>query len=122
MQDYFNAVLFTGGTPNIIVRYLPLNLTGIARQWLNDLPEKSIQNWFDMEDTFKNYFEGTYRQPQTAGDLQRCKQKNDETSGEFLACWLEMKNSCEGIKDETTIPTFIGGLEKGSLLRHTLMR
>jgi hypothetical protein len=33
-----------------------------------------------------------------------------------------MKNSCEGIKDETTILALIGGLEKGSLLRHTLMR
>jgi hypothetical protein len=42
LQDYFNAVQFAGGSPNIAVRYLPLMLSGIARQWINDLVENSI--------------------------------------------------------------------------------
>ena len=33
-----------------------------------------------------------------------------------------MKNSCEGIGDETAILAYINGLERGSLLRHTLTR
>ena len=33
-----------------------------------------------------------------------------------------MKNSCAGIGDETTILAFIGGLNRGTLLRHTLTR
>jgi hypothetical protein len=39
LQDYFNAVQFAGGSPNVAVRYLPLMLSGTARQWINDLAE-----------------------------------------------------------------------------------
>jgi hypothetical protein len=31
-----------------------------------------------------------------------------------------MKNSCEAVNDETTMLAFIAGLNKGTLLRHTL--
>jgi hypothetical protein len=30
-------VQFAGGSPNVAIRYLPLMLSGIARQWINDL-------------------------------------------------------------------------------------
>jgi hypothetical protein len=43
LQDYFNAVQFTGGSPNVAICYLPLMLSGTARQWINDLAENSIQ-------------------------------------------------------------------------------
>jgi hypothetical protein len=29
-------VQFAGGSPNVVVRYLPLMLFGTARQWIND--------------------------------------------------------------------------------------
>jgi hypothetical protein len=45
LQDYFNVVQFAGGSPNVIVRYLSLMLSGTARQWINDLAENSIQTW-----------------------------------------------------------------------------
>jgi hypothetical protein len=32
LQDYFNAVQFVGGSPNVDVRYLPLMLSGMVRQ------------------------------------------------------------------------------------------
>jgi hypothetical protein len=31
LQDYFNAVQFAGGSPNVAVRYLPLMLSDTAR-------------------------------------------------------------------------------------------
>jgi hypothetical protein len=31
LQDYFNAVQFVGGSPNVVVRYLPLMLSGTSR-------------------------------------------------------------------------------------------
>jgi hypothetical protein len=31
LQDYFNAVQFAGGSPNIAARYLPLMLSGTTR-------------------------------------------------------------------------------------------
>ena len=122
LDDFFNVIKFAGGTPNITVQCLPLVLVGTARQWLQDLLEKSINTWFDLRIAFIKKFQGTYRRPHTAGDLQRCTQDHDESSRDFLARWLDMKNSCEGITDETAFLAFIQGLERGTLLRHKLTR
>jgi hypothetical protein len=73
VQDYFNAVQFAGGSPNVVVRYLPLMLSDTARQWINDLEENSIQTWFDMQTAFTENFEGTYKRPHNIGGLQRCR-------------------------------------------------
>jgi hypothetical protein len=122
LQHYFNIVQFAGGSPNIAARYLPLMLSGTARQWINDLAENSIQTWFDMQTAFTKNFEGTYKQPHNIGDLQRCRRADDETSRTFLARWLDMKNSCEGVTDESVILAFIDSLARGQLLRHRLLR
>jgi hypothetical protein len=84
LQDYCNAVQFAGGSLNVVVCYLPLMLSGTARQWINDLAENSIQTWFDMQIAVTENFEGTYKRPHNIGDLQRCQRADDETSQTFL--------------------------------------
>jgi hypothetical protein len=42
IDDYYNAVDFAGGNPNIGCCMLQLYLVGSAQVWLNDLPENSI--------------------------------------------------------------------------------
>jgi hypothetical protein len=96
-------------------------LSGTARQWINELAENSIQTWFDMQTAFTENFEGTYKRPHNIGDLQRCRRANDETSRTFLARWLDIKNSYEGVTDESAILAFINSLERGQLLRHHLL-
>ena len=59
---------------------LQLYLVGPARVWLNDLPENSIFCWFDLKIAFEAHFNGTYKRPHTASDLQACIQKKSETS------------------------------------------
>jgi hypothetical protein len=66
LQDFFSSIEFAGGGPNYVVRYLPLYFIGLARQWLQDLPEKSIHNY--MHTAFTTNFEGTYKRPHTTGD------------------------------------------------------
>jgi hypothetical protein len=122
LQDYFNAVQFAGGFPIVVVRYLPLMLSGTTRQWINDLAENSIQTWFDMQIVFTENFKGTYKRPHNIGDLQRYQRADNETSQTFLARWLDMKNSCEGITNESAILAFIDSLERGQLLRYRLVR
>jgi hypothetical protein len=115
-------VQFAGGSPNIDVRYLPLILSGTAWQWINDLAANSIQTWFNMQTAFTKNFKGTYKRPHNIGDLQRCRRADDETSQTFLARWLDIKNSCEGVTDESAILAFIDSLERGQLFRHHLLR
>jgi hypothetical protein len=97
-------------------------LSGTTRQYTNDLAENSIQTWFGMQVAFTENFKGTYKRPQNIGDLQRCWRATDETSQNFLAWWLDMKNSYKGVTDKSAILVFIDSLERGQLLHHRLLR
>ncbi|KAK1697021.1 hypothetical protein QYE76_013718 [Lolium multiflorum] len=56
IEDYYNAVTFAGGTPNIACRMLQLYLIGPARVWLSDLEENTIFCWLDLKKAFENHF------------------------------------------------------------------
>jgi hypothetical protein len=57
LEDFYGAVTFVRATPNLACRMLQLYLIGPAHQWLADLPERSIHNWFNLSEAFENYFE-----------------------------------------------------------------
>ena len=120
IEDYYNDVTFAGGTPNIACRMLQLYLVGPARIWLSDLEKNSIFCWFDLKNAFEKHFRGTYKRPATTSDLQACIQKKGETSRNFLTRWLACRNECENVDNRTAMHAFIGGLQRGGLLRHKL--
>src|SRR4051812_29733868 len=103
LQDYGNAVEIAGRNPNVVVKYLPLMLTWMALQWIDDLMEKSICNWLDMQEAFTKKFEGTYKCPCTVRNLQRCMQEKDETYWAYLSRWLDMKKSCGRVHGQTAM-------------------
>ena len=65
------------------IKYLPLKLKGPARYWLNSLPENSIGNWEDLEDAFRDNFQGTYVRPSCADDLCHTVQEPGESAREL---------------------------------------
>ena len=65
------------------VKYLPLKLKGPARYWLNSLPENSIGSWEDLEDAFRDNFQGTYVRPLDADDLSHIIQQLGESAREL---------------------------------------
>ena len=70
LQDYFWAYCIAkNGNSLVDVRYLPLMLQNTARSWINELPENSIHNWYDMQSQFFQNFKGTYKTPCIVGDL-----------------------------------------------------
>ncbi|KAK1643003.1 hypothetical protein QYE76_060808 [Lolium multiflorum] len=93
---------------------------GPARILLSDLEKNSIFCWFDLKNAFEKHFRGTYKRPSTTSDLQACIQKKGETSRNFLTRWLATRNECENVDHTTAMHTFIGGLQRGGLLRHKL--
>ncbi|KAK1697656.1 hypothetical protein QYE76_014353 [Lolium multiflorum] len=99
---------------------LQLYLVGPARIWLSDLEKNSIFCWFDLKNAFEKHFRGTYKRPATTSDLQACIQKKGETSRNFLTRWLACRNECENVDNRTAMHAFIGGLQRGGLLRHKL--
>ncbi|KAK1615995.1 hypothetical protein QYE76_021512 [Lolium multiflorum] len=119
IEAYYNVVTFAGGTPNSLP-HAQLYLVGPARIWLSDLEKNSIFCWFDLKNAFEKHFRGTYKRPATTSDLQACIQKKGETSRNFLTRWLACRNECENIDNRTAMHAFIGGLQRGGLLRHKL--
>ena len=99
LSDYALAVQIAGGNGLVAARFLPLMLEGTARSWIENLPEKSIHNWQDMEKVFTQHFQGTYKRPNTYIDLGRCVEKPEETATSFLAMWIQTKASCEDVDD-----------------------
>jgi hypothetical protein len=63
LTDYVSSVHIAGGNRRWAVRYLPHMLEGPARIWLNNLPERSINSWMDLEQAFYSNFSSTYKRP-----------------------------------------------------------
>ena len=74
------------------IKYLPLKLKGRARHWLNSLPENSIGSWEDLEDAFRDNFQGTYVRPPDADDLSHIVQQLGESARKFWTRFLTKKN------------------------------
>ena len=69
IEDFLMEVHIAGGDDLHAIKYLPLKLKGLARHWLNSLPENSIDVWEVLKDEFWANFQGTYVRPPDADDL-----------------------------------------------------
>ena len=73
------------------IKYLPLKLKGLARHWLNILPENSIGSWEDLEDAFRDNFQGTYVRPPDVDDLIHIVQQPGESARKLWTRFLIKK-------------------------------
>ena len=68
IEDFILHIHMARGNDLHSIKYLPLKLKGLARHWLNSLPENSISSWEDLEEAFLDNFQGPYvrhRMPMT---------------------------------------------------------
>jgi hypothetical protein len=63
LLDYGITVDIAGGNKRVVVRYVPLMLTGSAWTWLNNMPTLQINSWYDFQEAFIKNFTGTYKRP-----------------------------------------------------------
>ncbi|KAE8819897.1 Endoglucanase 3 [Hordeum vulgare] len=110
--DYTAAVGIARGNKRVAIRYVPLMLAGSARTWLNNLPAGSVNSWVDFEEAFVRNFTGTYKRPGRPRELAMCIQRPDEPLRDYVTCWTELRNSCEGVHEMTTLyESFLKGPE-----------
>ena len=69
IEDFLLHIHMARGDNFHAIKYLLLKLKGPARHWLNSLPEDSIGSWEDLEDAFRDNFQGTYLRPLDADGL-----------------------------------------------------
>ena len=97
LTDYTTTIGITGANRCLAVRYAPLMLQGSARTWLNSLRMGNINAWVHFEEAFVRNFTGTYKRPGRPSQLAMCVQGPMEAGREYLECWTELRNSCEGV-------------------------
>ena len=88
------------------IKYLPLKLKGPTRHWLNSLPENSIGSWEDLEDTFRDNFQGTYVRPPNADDLSHIVQQPRESAQKLWTRVLIKKNQIVDCPDAEALAAF----------------
>jgi hypothetical protein len=100
-----------GGTDDdrIIIRNLPLFLSGAARAWLEHLPLAQIHDWDDLVRVFGRNFQGTYVCPRNSWDLRSCRQKPDETLREYIRQFSKQRTELPNITDLDVIGAFLAG-------------
>ena len=92
IEDFLLHILMACGDDLHAIKYLPLKLKGLARHWLNSLPENSIGSWEDLEDAFRDNFQGTYVRPPDADDLSHIVQQPRESARKLWTRFLIKKN------------------------------
>lgn len=82
-----------GGDEYVAMRHLSLYLEGSAHAWLNNLPEKCIYSWRELDHVFFKNFEGTYKRPGGVQDLMLCVQGHKESIWDYIQRWIQLRNS-----------------------------
>src|SRR3954468_10303658 len=116
------AVSIADGSRQVVVRYAPLMLQGSARTWLNSLPANNINCWEDFSEVFVRNFIGTYNRPHLPRQLALCVKGKEKPLRDYLARWIKLRNSCEGVHEIQVIQYFTDGCLDGSMLKHKLPR
>jgi hypothetical protein len=110
------AVQILGGTKATAMQSLQLHLIGVARSWLNTLPNESIRSWGELESQFARNFCSTYKRPASLEEVKACVQRKGETLRSYIQHWSIIKNSAEDISDERAIDAFTAGLHRSDLV------
>ena len=118
IEDYLLHIHMARGDDLHAIKYLPLKLKVPARYWLNSLPENSIGNWEDLEDAFRDNFQGTYVRPLDADDLSHIVQEPSELARELWTRFLVKKNQIVDCPDAEALAAFKHSVRDEWLARH----
>ena len=118
IEDYLLHIHMAHGDDLHAIKYIPLKLKGPARYWLNSLPENSIGNWEDLEDTFRDNFQGTYVRPLYAEDLSHIVQEPRESVRELWTRFLVKKNQIVDCPNAEALAAFKHSVRDEWLARH----
>jgi hypothetical protein len=109
-QVYHTVIEAAGRYDQVKANYLPTALSGAARSWLSNLPEKSIYNWAQLCTIFTGSFQGTYERPTTTETLKTMQQKHDESLWDYVKSFCNARNTILYIQDIKIINAFHDGV------------
>ena len=106
IEDFLVHIYMSRGDDLHAIKYLPLKLKGPPRHWLNSLPENSIGSWEDLEDAFRDNFQGTYVRQLCADDLSHIVQQPGGSARKLWTRFLVKKNKITDWPDAEALAAF----------------
>ena len=106
IEDFLFHIHLACGEDLHAIKYHPLKLKGPARHWLNSLPENSIGSWKDLEDAFRDNFQGTYVRPPDVGDISHIVLRPGESARKLWTRFLIKKNQIVDCTDAEALAAF----------------
>ena len=71
-------------TRDTAMQFIQLHLKELARAWLRNLPEESIDHWNDLTRLFITNFKATCKRPGSIEELRRCQQRGSESLWDYI--------------------------------------
>jgi len=103
LNNYEMGMSILNASEEICARYLNMMLEGAAHIWLQNLPPNSINTWEELKDAFIKNFQGTCKRLCNIEDLERCVQKEGESSRHWMKRVAEIIHSSDNIPPSSAI-------------------
>jgi hypothetical protein len=95
-----------------MANYFPVALTGMARSWLMNLPEGTLDSWSELCYQFMTNFESIYDQPGNNTDLHAVEQRPEESLRSFIQWFSQVRNTIPLIFNASVVIAFHQGVRE----------
>ena len=103
----FKTTLSLQQPPNeILCRFFPTNLKGVAREWFTKLPTSSIDDFEQLSSSFLCYFVGGQRPKRPADHLLTIKQGEKETLRSYVKSFTQETLEEDEVDDKVQLIAF----------------
>jgi hypothetical protein len=116
LQIYSTSILAAGGIETIMANYFLVALTGMARSWLMNLPEGSLDSWSELCHQFMTNFESAYARPGNETDLHAIQQHPGESLRTFVQWFSQVRNTIPRISNAFVVDAFQQGVRDEKML------
>ncbi|XP_014523579.1 uncharacterized protein LOC106779881 [Vigna radiata var. radiata] len=110
IKSFTNAMAFRTGCDVIWCRAFSLSLEGEALEWFDVLPNRSIENFKSLSNTFKNQFAACQVQDASVVDLMNLKQGKEESLKTFMDRFQKIVRRAKGLNTELALQYIMPGL------------
>jgi hypothetical protein len=92
-----------------MANYFPVALTGMARSWLMNLPEGTLDSWPELCCQFTANFESAYARPGNETDLHTVQQRPGVSLHSFKQRFSQVRNTIPRISNASVVVAFSRG-------------
>jgi hypothetical protein len=116
LQIYSTSILTAGGNDAIMANHFPVALMGMARSWLMNLSEGTLDSWSELCHQFTANLESAYARLGNEIDLHAIQQHRGESLCTFVQQFSQVCNTIPRIFNASVMVAFCHGVRDEKML------